>query len=121
MVEQLEQLLLRPWRAGLGAQVIQDQERRVAQLLKEVIIAVSLCGLKAARRWSSRSGTVIKTAGSPRPHAIGNCRGQVRLAAAIGPGEQQPAFRFLGISNAGFEGAAQVDGTIAGGDGLAPG
>ena len=39
MVEQLKELLLRPRAAALRAQVIQNQQRRGAQLLKEFIIA----------------------------------------------------------------------------------
>ena len=94
MVQQLEQLLLGPGRAALGAEVVQDQQRRLADRLEQLVVAMSLFGLNAARRWSSRSGTTEKMTGSP------SARRWLAMAAARwvlpqpgGPGQQQPALR----------------------------
>ena len=49
-----------------------------------------------------------------RQSGVGNCGGEVRLAAAIGAGNQQPALGVAGKRETAFVGAAQIMGAFGG-------
>src|ERR1051326_1893827 len=97
MVQDLEQLLASPLRAALGTQVIQDEQRRAFDRLEQLVV-----GDFAARRVGGAQ--VVQQIGhNGKEHfgaeldlAIGDGGSQMRLAAAWGTAQQQPARRVLG-------------------------
>ena len=111
MVEQLKEFFLRPRRAALGAQVIQDEQRRVAQLLKEFIIAHFALRVIGGAQMVKQIGNDHKDGWFAHCHArIGNRRRQMGFATAIGAGDHQPAFWLLGIIDTGVIGAVNIIG-----------
>ena len=64
MVDELEELLLRPGRAALAPRSSRISSG-ISRLSNRSSKPASLLGEKAARRWSSRSGTTTKSTGAP--------------------------------------------------------
>ena len=98
VVQQLEELLLRPRRAALAAQVVQDEQRRRAHHLEELVVgSIALGAERGPQMVQQVRHDHEDDRLAQRQALVGDGRGQVRLAAAVGPGQQEPAFGIPGV------------------------
>ena len=98
MIQHLKKLLLGPGRAAVGSQVVENKQGSILYPLEEIIIT------HVAGR-TERSAQMIKKVGNDGPEdgyslsetVIGDSSRHMRLAAATGPGENQPPLNIIGI------------------------
>ena len=97
MVDDLVELFARPGRGAFGAQVVQHEQRRSSDFLKAFVVA------HGAGRIECCAEVIEQVRHNYKEHRvalvipmIGDGRCQMRLAAAVGTGEQQPIARLGG-------------------------
>ena len=97
MVDELEQLLLRPRRRRLRAQVVEHEHRRVAHALEQLVVAdlrARLVRRAQVVQQVRHDDEQRRLAALEQP--VDDRRGDVRLAAAARAGEHEPAVRRIG-------------------------
>jgi len=109
MIQQLVQLLLSPWRAGLSAHIVQDEHRGIAYKFKELIIGHFTARaegraqvVKEVGSGDIESGAVVLDA------VIGNGGGKVGLAGAGGTSQDQPTSGLVSKCSGGFISAVEL-------------
>src|SRR5438132_6142804 len=93
VVDELKELFLRPWSSALYAEVVENEDGRRADELEQFVVAHIAAGLIGRAKvieevWDDheeRRDAGLKAAAS-------DSGGEVRLAAAAGAGEDEPAF-----------------------------
>ncbi len=110
MVKNLKEFLLRPGRAGLRTQIIQNEQRRVADVIKAFIVSRAAVGpvsgaqiVQQVRNYHKKRRRVLRHA------LIGNGYGQVRFAAAVAPQKHQPPCWIFGKTLSSVVGSSQSD------------
>ena len=97
VVDDLEQLLLRPRRRRLRAQIVEDEDGRVADALEQLVVAHLGAGAVGGAQVVEEVGhDHEKRRLAAFDDAVHSCGGDVRFAAAAGAGEQHPAVGRLG-------------------------
>ena len=92
MVEELEELLLGPGGGTLDAEVIEDEEGGALHHLEELVIADIAAGLVGGAEVVEEVGNDHEKGGAARLYAAaGDGSGKMRLTAAVGSGEDEPA------------------------------
>ena len=96
VVDQLEELLFRPRRGALHAQIVEHQHRRVADHLEQLVVANLAARLVGRPQVVEQVGHDHEKRRLPvGDAAAGDRRREVRLAAAARPREDEPAGRGL--------------------------
>lgn len=92
VVDDLEELFLRPGGRVLGAEVVHDQKRNRADL-GEAVFKAGIGGVAVGEAQPvEQIGHGEEERADAHAHRlVGDCRCEVGLAAAVGAGEQQPA------------------------------
>ena len=101
----------RPRRSRLRAEVIQHQKRRGADFLKPPVISDGAVGAKSGAQVVKQVGHNHKQRRIAHAGAVvGDCRGKVGFAVAVGTGKHNPALRIFGKLTGGVERLAQTFG-----------
>ncbi len=116
VVDDLVELFAGPGRAGRCVEVIEDEQRGVADLLEDAVEGeLFVVGVVARAKVVEEVGDDHEEDGVSKGDAVvGEGRGEVGLARTGGAGEHEPAGRVLG------EGAGGIDGGGEGGVGAGP-
>ena len=108
VVDNLEQLFLGPRRRAVSAKVVENQHRHVAHLLEQLVVGELAVGGVGGPQVVQKIGHHDEEGGLlPLDAAVGNGRGQVGLAAAGRPGENQPALGVLGVGRRLWQGLGE--------------